>query len=159
MKKSALKELLIFILWGLTEAAGFLIFSKYFKIYALIAVLLFESFIFFQLPYSEYFRNADYFDENPNHGKIRAAVMFGAVAFLIFVLKWNYFLALYFIITIRIDGIIRFFGVSKEERQKILKNEGLAELKSYLYMITAAVLMLVIFFGIGMLYLSKYFAH
>ena len=67
------------------------------------------------------------------------------VAFLIFVLKWAYFSELYFIATLRVDGIINFFRTSHEERHRILEQEGIPELKTYLYMIVAAPIMLGVF--------------
>jgi hypothetical protein len=60
------------------------------------------------------------------------------VSLLIFAFKWAYFTELYFIATIRIDGIINFFRVSHEERHRILEQEGIPELKSYLYILVAA---------------------
>lgn len=128
MKRSSKKGLLIFILWILTDIfakysldkAGFL---DYFHVFDLVIVLIFELYIFFQLPGSEYFWDTVEHVEDPIHRKIRLAVMACIVAFLIFVFKWAYFLAFYFITTIKIDGIINFFRVSREERHQILKAE------------------------------------
>ncbi|MBR1733972.1 MAG: hypothetical protein IJ730_00745 [Alphaproteobacteria bacterium] len=157
MQKSSLKELLIFTLWVLTESLGY--FFHYEQIYMLSVVVFFESYIFFQLPYSKYFWNADKFSEDLEHKKIRIAVMSCMVAFLIFVLKWNYFLTLYFIAAIRIDGIINFFRISEEEKHNILEKDGLAELKSYLYLLLMTIFVFIMIFGIGALYISKYFVH
>lgn len=98
-------------------------------------VFLFEAYIFFQLPGAKYFWNAVEHGEDPNHGKIRLAAMACIVLFLIFALKWAFFLALYFITTIRIDGIINFCRVPHEERLRIFKTEGISELKSYMFLI------------------------
>lgn len=138
MKRSSLKELLIFVLWLLTDTFGSIALIKahlshYFPVYYLAIALIFEMYIFFQLPGAKYFWNAAEHAEDPRHGKIRLFVMACVVVFLIFVLKGAYFLAFYFIATIRIDGIINFFRVSHEERHRILETEGIPELKSYLY--------------------------
>ena len=49
--------------------------------------------------------------------------------------------------TVRIDGIINFFRVSHEERHQILETEGIPELKSYLYILVAAPIILLLFVG------------
>ena len=149
MKRSSKKGLLIFILWILTDIfakysldkAGFL---DYFHVFDLVIVLIFELYIFFQLPGSEYFWDTVEHVEDPIHRKIRLAVMACIVAFLIFVFKWAYFLAFYFITTIKIDGIINFFRVSHEERHQILEKEGIPELKTYLYILVVAPIILVL---------------
>lgn len=137
MKMSSLKELLIFTLWILTVFISIFLSKNGYSVqwFYLAVVVLFETYVYFQLPYSEYFWNAAQHAEDPCHGKIRLAVMACLVVFLVFVLKWNYFPELYFIATIRVDGIINFFRSSKEERHRILETDGLSELKSYLYML------------------------
>jgi len=149
MKRSSKKELLIFILWILTDIfakyalnkAGFL---GYYHIFDLVIVLVFELYLFFQLPGAEYFWDAVEHAEDPIHRKIRLAVMACIVAFLIFVFKWAYFLAFYFIMTIRIDGIINFFRISDEERHQIFEAKGIPELKTYLYIIVVVPIILIL---------------
>ncbi len=140
MKRSSVKELLIFVLWILTDIVGVGLLARadlanYLHHFALSVVILFEMYIFLQLPGAKYFWNAVEHGEDPNHRKIRLAAMACIVALLIFVFKWYFFLSLYFIATIRIDGIINFFRVSHEERHRILETEGIPELKTYLYII------------------------
>ncbi len=149
MKRSSVKELLIFILWILVEGFGYFFFAKNYgitsqKIFYLSTAVIFEAYVFFQLPGAQYFWNAVEHAEDPSHGKIRLAVMACVVAFLIFAFKWAYFTELYFIATIRIDGIINFFRVSHEERHQILETEGIPELKSYLYILVAAPIVLML---------------
>lgn len=150
MKRSSLKELLIFVLWMLVEGFGFFFLAKHYgvtaqKIFYLSVAMIFEAYIFFQLPGAKYFWNAVEHSEDPSHGRIRLAVMTCVVMFLIFVFKWAYFLAFYFIATIRIDGIINFFRVSHEERHRIFETEGIPELKSYLYILIVAPIAMVLF--------------
>lgn len=150
MSRSSLKELLIFVLWLLVEVFGYFFLAKHCgviaqKIFYLSVAVIFEAYIFFQLPGAQYFWNAVEHAEDPSHGKIRLIVMSCVVAFLIFVFKWAYFTELYFIATIRIDGIINFFRVSHEERHRILEEEGIPELKTYLYILVAAPIALVLF--------------
>lgn len=155
MKRSSKKGLLIFILWILTDIfakyaldkAGFL---DYFHVFDLVIVLIFELYMFFQLPGSEYFWDAVEHAEDPIHRKIRLAVMACIVAFLIFVFKWAYFLAFYFITTIRIDGIINFFRVSHEERHQILEKEGIPEIRSYLHILVVAPMIILILIAVGL---------
>jgi len=150
MSRSNLKELLIFVLWLLVSGFGYFFISKHYgvaaqKIFYLSVAVIFELYVFFQLPGAQYFWNAVEHAEDPSHGKVRLIVMSCVVAFLIFVFKWAYFTELYFIATIRIDGIINFFRVSHEERHRILEEEGIPELKTYLYIIVAAPIALVLF--------------
>ena len=156
MKRSSVKELLIFVLWILVEGCGYFFFAKNYgitsqKIFYLSTAVIFEAYVFFQLPGAQYFWNAVEHAEDPSHGKIRLAVMACVVAFLIFAFKWAYFTELYFIATIRIDGIINFFRVSHEERHRILEEEGIPELKTYLYILVAAPIMFGLFFIITLL--------
>ncbi len=156
MKRSSVKELLIFVLWILVEGFGYFFFEKNYgitslKIFYLSTAIIFEAYVFFQMPGAQYFWNAVEHAEDPSHGRIRLAVMTCVVAFLIFVFKWAYFSELYFIATIRIDGIINFFRVSHEERHQILETEGIPELKSYLYILVAAPIMLLLFVGVLLL--------
>lgn len=150
MKRSSLKELLIFVLWITVECFGYFFLGKNYsvtaqKIFYLSVAVIFEAYVFFQLPGAKYFWNAVEHAEDPSHGKIRLIVMSCVVAFLIFVFKWAYFTELYFIATIRIDGIINFFRVSHEERHRILETEGIPELKSYLYILIVAPIAMVLF--------------
>lgn len=150
MKRSSVKELLIFVLWILVEGIGYFFFEKNYgitsqKIFYLSTAVIFEAYVFFQLPGAQYFWNAVEHAEDPSHGRIRLAVMTCVVAFLIFVFKWAYFTELYFIATIRIDGIINFFRVSHEERHRILEEEGIPELKSYLYILVVTPIILLLF--------------
>ena len=147
MKRSGLKELLVTILWLITATFGYFFLAKHYgvtaeKIFFLAIAVIFELYIFFQLPGAKYFWNAVEHAEDPSHGKIRLVAMACVVAFLIFVLKWAYFSELYFIATIRIDNIINFFRVSHEERHRILETEGIPELKTYLYILVATPIIL-----------------
>ncbi|MBO6055435.1 MAG: hypothetical protein J6P84_00430 [Alphaproteobacteria bacterium] len=149
MKRSNLKELLIFTLWLLVGGFGYFFLAKHYgvaiqKIFYLSVAVIFETYMFFQLPGAEYFCDAAKYAENPSHGKIRLMVMSCLVAFLIFVFKWAYFSEFYFIATIRIDVIINFFRVSHEERHQILEKEGIPELKTYLYILVVAPIILVL---------------
>ena len=147
MKRSSLKELLIFVLWILVSSFGYFFFDKYYgfasrNIFYLAVAVIFELYIFFQLPGAKYFWNAAEHAEDPIHGRIRLAVMSCVIAFLMLVFKWVYFSELYFIATMRIDGIINFFRVPHEERHRILEEEGIPELKSYLYIAVATPIIL-----------------
>lgn len=147
MNRSSLKELLIFVLWLLIEGFGYFFLTKHYgvaaqKIFYLSVAVIFEAYIFFQLPGAQYFWNAVEHAEDPSHGRIRLIVMLCLVVFLIFVFKWAYFSEFYFIATIRVDGIINFFRVPHEERHRILEQEGIPELKTYLYIIVVAPIIL-----------------
>ena len=104
MKRSSVKELLIFVLWILVEGFGYFFFEINYgitslKIFYLSTAIIFEAYVFFQLPGAQYFWNAVEHAEDPSHGRIRLAVMTCVVAFLIFVFKWAYFSELYFSFT------------------------------------------------------------
>ena len=147
MKRSSLKELLIFVLWILVSLFGYFVFDKHYgfasrNIFYLAVAVIFELYIFFQLPGAKYFWNAAEHAEDPYHGRIRLAVMACVIAFLMLVFKWVYFSELYFIATIRVDGIINFFRVSHEERHRIFEEEGIPELKTYLHIIVATPIIL-----------------
>lgn len=111
MNRSSLKEFLIFVLWLLAGGFGYFFVAKHYgvvaqKIFYLSIAVIFELYLFFQLPGAEYFCDAAIYAENLSHGRIRLIVMACIVAFLIFYLKWAFFTELYFIMTIRIDSII-----------------------------------------------------
>ncbi len=147
MKRSSVKEFLIFTLWLLVGGFGYFLLAKHYgvaiqRIFYLSVAVIFEAYMFFQLPGAQYFCDAAKYAEDPSHGKIRLIVMSCLVAFLIFVFKWAYFSELYFIATIRIDSIINFFRVSHEERHQILEKEGIPELKTYLYILVVAPIIL-----------------
>ncbi len=131
MKRSSVKELLIFFLWLLTDIFGISILFKchlfdYVHVFHLAVILLFEAYIFFQLPGAQYFWDAVEHRQDPKHRKIRLAAMACFVSFLIFILKWHLFFILYFIATVRIDSIINFCRVPLEEKFRIFENISVA---------------------------------